>query len=104
MTVMYLPPGYKTSTNVTYERTEHGRNVQVTDHFDGSRDATVKVKALRLSFTAGATPNREHVAAIAELEEATREHRLAEASGNTGWVAYTSRRLAAANVRVLEVQ
>jgi hypothetical protein len=64
----------------------------------------VKVKALKLNFAAGATPNREHVNAIAELQAASKEHLLAKHSKSEKWLEYTTKRLEAANVRLLEVQ
>ena len=91
----------KTSTvtqDTPYGFTRH------TEHADGTVDATVRVTGLRLNLTADAPPNKQLVYAVAELEEANREHRLASASGQPEWIAYTKRRLTAANVRIQEVQ
>lgn len=85
------------------EPTEHG-GVKFTEHFDGSVDATVKLSAIKISLTQGAAPNKDHVAAIAELEAATKEHRLAKESGAAEWMRYTTARLQAANERVRAVQ
>jgi len=78
--------------------------VKITEHWDGSVDATVKLTSLRLSFAAGATPDPVHVAAIHELEAATREHILAKNSDTPRWLRFTKARLAAAKQRMLEVQ
>jgi len=85
------------------ERTQYGYTTH-TEHADGTLDATVKVTGLRLNITNGAPPDTRLVYAIAELEEATREHRLASQSGQDDWIRYTTRRLADANLRVKEVQ
>ncbi len=95
--------GYKTATVEKVEKTQF-TTITRTEHFDGTLDATVAVKAMRLSFAEGADPNREHVAAIAELQAATQEHRLARHSGLADWVRYTTERLHRANDRLLEVQ
>lgn len=92
-----------TKTVDRFERTEHG-GVKFTEHFNGSVDANVKISSIKISLTQGATPDRNHVAAIAELEAATKEHRLAKHSGVPEWVRYTTARLKAANDRLLEVQ
>ncbi len=76
----------------------------MTEHWDGTVDATVKVTSIKLSLTQGATPDPRHVAAIQELEAATREHRLAKNSDTPRWLRFTTARLAAANARLLEVQ
>jgi hypothetical protein len=85
------------------ERTEHG-GVLFTDHFNGSVDANVKLSAIKVSLTQGAAPDKDHVAAIAELEAATKEHQLAKESGVANWLRYTTARLKAANERVRAVQ
>ena len=85
------------------ERTEHG-GVKYTEHFNGSVDADVKLSAIKVSLTQGAAPNKDHVAAIFELEAATKEHRLAKAANTPEWLRYTTARLKAANARLLDVQ
>ena len=100
---MYLPEGYKTSTKTTSEKNDKA-TIITTSHFNGSVDKTVQVKAIRLSFTDSAPPNKALVAAIFELEGATKEHRLAKNSNSAEWLSYTTRRLREANVRLLEVQ
>jgi len=92
-----------TKTVVRTEATEHGQ-VKIREHFNGSQDATVQIKALRLSFTAGAPPNAALVAAIHELEEAQAEWRLAKESGSNAWMGFVSNRLRVANERVRETQ
>lgn len=105
MTILRDPrPGYQTHGEQTIQRGDRGQTIIRTDRFDGSSDATVRVKALRLHITVDAPTRKQLVAAIGELEEATRELRLARASGHTEWVGYAKRRLAAANRRVQEVQ
>jgi hypothetical protein len=103
MTIRDPRVGYKTSKVQTFETNEAAKIIR-TEHFDGTLDATVKVKALKLSLTQGADPSREHVAAIHELEAANKEHGLAKHSGSEEWVRFTTRRLRKANERLLEVQ
>jgi hypothetical protein len=95
--------GHKLHREKTTEVNEHA-TIDTFDHFDGSVDKTVKVKALKLSFTDGAAPNKEHVRAIAELQEASKEHMLAKHSKDDAWLRYTTERLRVANIRLLEVQ
>lgn len=90
-------------TRTTVEEIERGR-VTRTEHFNGSVDADVKLRALRISMTAGAPPSKPLVYAIHELEEATREYRLAQHSGNAGWLAYTTGRMGQAKAKVRELQ
>lgn len=85
------------------ERTEYG-GVLLTEHFNGSVDANVKISSIKISLTQGATPDKNHVAAIAELEAASKEHRLAKNSGVDSWLRFTTARLEAANERLLAVQ
>lgn len=91
-----------TKTNVTAERTEHGDNIRYREHGDGRVDATVKIKAIRI--VSGAPASKQLVLAMAELEAATREWRLAKHSNEDGWKAFVKRRLRVANERVQEVQ
>lgn len=99
----FLPEGYKESTKTSSEKNDKA-TIITTSHFNGSVDKTVKVKAVKLSLTDGAPPNKEHIAAIAELGAASKEHLLAKNSNSPEWLRYTTRRLEAANVRLLEVQ
>ena len=92
-----------TSIKTVREDTEYG-GVVYTHHHDGSVDANVKIKSLRLNFTQGAPPDKALVYAIAELEAANREHRLAKEAANPDWVRYTTHRVSAANLRIQEVQ
>lgn len=96
--------GHATAKTVTVEDTEYVRNgVTRTEHWDGSVDATVRVKGLRLNITAGAPPQQTVVDAIAALEEAQAEWRIAKHSGNAEWMGYARRRLESCNVRLKEV-
>ena len=99
----FLPEGYKNSAEISTEETDKA-TILTTKHFDGSVDKMVKVKSIRLQLTDGATPDKHHIAAIAELEAASKEHMLAKNSNSEEWLRYTTRRLKAANVRLLEVQ
>ena len=99
----FLPEHRKEVTKRTVEENDKAIIVR-TEHRDGSVDATVKVKSLKLNLTSGSTPDKYHVAAIAELEAASKEHILAKNSNSEDWLRYTTRRLEAANVRLLEVQ
>ncbi len=94
----------KAGTLETVTETHLGRNVKHTEHFDGHVDAEVRVKSLRMSFVSGAPPVKELVHAIAELEAATKEWRMAKHSKSDDWIRYAKVRLAAANVRVKETQ
>ena len=93
----------KAFKKATVEKTDVSK-ILTTEHWNGSVDKTVKVKGLKLSLTAGATPDKSHIAAILELEEATKENQLAKHSDNAEWLRYTTRRLRVANERLLEVQ
>ena len=91
-----------TKTIETVEKTEYG-SVTTRERHDGSNDATVKVKTLRIRPFQGA-PDKQHVYAIMELQAATREHMLAKHSNQPEWLRYTTERLADANIRIVEVQ
>ena len=86
----------------TVERTEHGNNIQRVEHHDGQVDANVKVKAIRI--VSGTPPSKPLVAAIAELESATREWRVAKHSQSDDWKRYVRNRLRIANAKVQEAQ
>ena len=92
-----------TKTRTIRERTEKG-GVTRTEHWNGSVDANVKIKALRLSLTAGAPPDTRLVQAIAELEAAQKEWLIAKHSPDPAWVMYARRRIRDAKERVREVQ
>jgi hypothetical protein len=76
--------------------------VKLTRHFDGSQDAKVKVKSIRMSLTQGGPPNREHLLAIRELQDALRGYEFAKKVGKG--LELAKRRLQKANERILEVQ
>jgi hypothetical protein len=100
---MFLPQGYKTATK-SFTEVNDKTTIITREHFNGSVDQTVKLKALRLDVQLDGGVRREHLAAIAELEAANKEHLLAKHSGSVEWAAYTTRRLKAANVRLVEVE
>ena len=91
-----------TKTNTIRERTEKGA-VARTEHWDGSVDASVKLKALRLNMTSGAPPDTRLVQAVAELEAAQREWLVAKHSPDPAWVMFAKRRIRVAKERVREV-
>ena len=91
-----------TKTKTFVERTEHGNNIQRTEHFNGSEDANVKIKAVRITF--GAPPSKPLVAAIKELESSIKEWRVAKHSDSDEWKRYAKARMKSANERVQETQ
>ena len=91
-----------TKTNVTAERTEHGDNIRYREHGDGRVDATVKIKAIRI--TSGAPVSKPLMHAMAELEAATREWRVAKHSESDDWKAHVKTRLRVANEKVQAFQ
>lgn len=94
-----------TKTRIRYEDTEYGpRRIAYRDHFNGSRDAKIRLTGLRLNMTAGAPPNKEHVAAIHNLEAAQAEWMLAKHSNDEQWRIAARQRLIDANERLWEVQ
>jgi len=101
--VQFLPEGYKHSTK-TFETKTDVSTIVTREHFNGSVDQTVKIKALKLDIQLDGGARREHMAAIAELEAANKEHMLAKHSGNKEWLEYTTRRVKSANLRLVEVQ
>ena len=92
-----------TKTDISRRPTEHGY-VAMREHWNGSVDATVRVKALRLSVVADAPPSKMLVAAVAELEAAQAEWMIAKNSRSDEWKRYVQRRLHTANERLREVQ
>ena len=91
-----------TKTLTTTERTEHGDNITYKEHHNGSVDATVKIKAVKI--VSGAPASKPLIAAIAELEAATKEWRVAKHSNSTEWRRFVKTRLRVANQRVQETQ
>lgn len=91
------------ATHTTSETVERGRVIR-TEHFNGSVDAEVKLRALRFNVVADAPPDQRLVYAIHELEEATKEYRLAQHAGNPGWLTYSTGRMAEAKRKVRELQ
>ncbi len=91
-------------TKVTHIKTGERTWVRYRDHHDGSRDARVQVAALRLSMTAGAPINQEHLKAIGALEEAQKGAYIAKHSGNADWLSAAKRQIYEAKQRVMETQ
>jgi len=92
-----------TKTRTTVEDSEHGsRRIKYTEHHDGTVDANVKVRAIKI--TSGAPPSKPLVTAIAELESAVREWRVAKHSPSKDWKRYAKTRLRVANEKVQEAQ
>ncbi len=93
-------------TRVRTEVTEHGNKIKHRDHFDGSVDAKVYLKALRIRMVAddGKPLVREQVMAIGAFEEANRHYLIAKHSGNDEWRTHALRLLKAAERRVEETQ
>ena len=91
-----------TKTKVFHERTHLGRNITRREHFNGSVDAKVQLRAVKI--IAHAPPTKSLVAAIAEVEAATREWRVAKHSESDEWKRYVKTRLRVANERLAEVQ
>lgn len=86
----------------TVERTEHGTNIRRVEHHNGTVDATVKIKAIRI--VSGAPASKPLVEAIAELEAATREWRVAKHSQSDEWKSHVKTRLRVANEKVQAFQ
>ena len=91
-----------TKTKIFKERTHLGENITRREHFNGSVDANVQLRAVKI--TAGAPPTTVLVHAIAEVEAATREWRVAKHSDSDEWKQFVKTRLRVANDRLLEVQ
>ena len=89
-----------TKTRITKQRTHLGENITRREHFDGSVDANVQLKAIKVTTVV----SKPLVHAINELEEATREWRIAKHSKSDEWKNYAKTRLRVANERLLEVQ
>lgn len=91
-----------TKTQTRTERTHLGSNIRYRDHHNGSVDATVKIQAVKI--TTGAPPTKPVVQAVAELEAAMREWRIAKHSDSDEWKRFVKTRLRVANERLQEVQ
>ena len=86
-----------TTREVTDKTVIHRR-----EHFNGSVDANVHVQPLRLHLTQDAPPNKNLIAAVAELEAAQAEWLIAKHSPDPAWVSYAERRVRDARERVQE--
>ena len=91
-----------TKTLTTVERTEHGNNIQRVEHHNGQVDATVKIRAIKI--VSGAPASKPLVEAIAELESAAREWRVAKHSTSEEWKSHVKTRLRVANEKVQAAQ
>ena len=91
-----------TKVRQTVTETHLGRNIRTTEHHNGQVDAEVKLRAVKI--IAHAPPSKPLVHAIAELEAATREWRVAKHSDSVEWKRFVKARLRVANERLLEVQ
>ena len=89
-----------TKTQTFKERTHLGENITRREHFNGSVDVNVRLKAIKIE----AHVTKPLVAAIAELEAATREWRIAKHSDSDEWKQFAKTRLRVANDRLVEVQ
>lgn len=89
-----------TKTKTFREQTHLGWNITRREHFNGSVDANVQLKAIKIE----AHVSKPLVAAIAELEAATREWRVAKHSDSDAWKQFAKTRLRVANERVMETQ
>ena len=91
-----------TKIRQTVTRTHLGRNIRHTEHHNGIVDGEVRLQAVKI--IANAPPTKPLVHAIAELEAATREWRVAKHSDSPEWKRYVKTRLRVANERLAEVQ
>ena len=103
---LILPSGYRTKTHSWWEGDptpdSDAGNVEYTEHWDGSTDAKVQLTAIQLDLR----PEDPHAfaKALAALEDATAEIRLASRSGQAEWLRYAKARHRDANERLTELQ
>ncbi len=94
-----------TRTNVRSVDSEYGRGmIRYREHHNGSVDAIVFMRALRIRMTQGAPLVGEFVVALEEQQAAVREHELARQADSPDWLRYAAGRLKAANEKVQELQ
>lgn len=103
--MVLLPDDYKRRKHKIREwgRAKTGQispqgTAEIWEHWDGSRDATVKPAAFRVAMKAD--PAGDLSAEIAELEAAIRANEIARRSGDPGWHARTARRVMKAKERL----
>ena len=72
--------------------------VEIFEHWDGSRDATVHPQSMRIRMR----PTVSLTAEVAELEAAIRENEIARRSQDAGWHRRTAARVEAAKRRLQE--
>jgi len=101
--MVLLPSDYKRSKRLVKEwgRAKTGQisgrgTAEIWEHWDGSRDATVKPAAFHMSMRATADMGPE----LAELEAAIRENEVARRSGDGGWHKRTAARVVRAKERL----
>lgn len=102
---MLLIDPTKTQTRVQRNERE-GTVVKHLDRFDGSTDAKVHLRTIRIKLVAaeGAPLNMEQVKAIATFEEANRAYMIAKHSGSDEWRDSAYRRLRYARTRLEDNQ
>lgn len=103
--MVLLPEGYKRSKRLIREwgRAKTGQisgqgTAEIWEHWDGSRDATVKPAAFHVRMKAEADLGPE----LAELEAAIRENEVARRSGDGGWHKRSAARVIRAKARLQE--
>lgn len=96
----------KAKTKLTRERTDVGTIVSHREHWDGSVDGKVQLKAIRirLRLTDGAPLNQAHLEAIGAFQEAQANYRIAKHSGQPEWERHARARLAETRRRLQETQ
>ena len=95
-----------TKTRTRTEKTHIGTVVKHLDHFDGTTDAKVQLRTIRIRLVAaeGAPLNVEQVKAIAVFEEASRAYMIANHSGSDEWRDHAFSRLEYARRRLEDNQ
>ena len=94
-----------TRTNVRSVDSEYGRGmIRYREHHDGSVDAIVFMRALRIRMTQGAPLASVFLGALEEQQAAVREHELARQADSPDWLRYAARRLEVANEKITELQ
>ena len=102
---MLLIDPTKTQTRVQRNPRE-GTVVKHLDHFDGSTDAKVHLRTIRIKLVAaeGAPLNVEQIKALGVFEEANRAYIIAKHSGSDEWRDHAFQRLEYARRRLEDNQ
>lgn len=95
--------GYKTHREKVSKKTDSGATIETFTKFDGSVDATVKVKSLKLKTDSNEF-SPDHIDAFKELQAASQHFIIAKHSNNSVMLEKATIRLERANVRLMEVQ